>query len=77
MKKTAPAVDQAPPRRLIPVTDWDKYHPWPSEAGLRHLIFEINNGNGFEKALRRVGTRCLIDERAFFEFVDQQGGRHE
>jgi len=75
MKKTMPAVDRLPPTRLIPVTAWNEYHPWPSEAGLRHLIFQ--NKNGFNKVVRRVGRRCVIDERAFFEFVDQLGGRHE
>lgn len=63
-------------RRLIPVTDWLNYHAWPPVSGLRHLIFFANT-NGFDKVIRRVGRRVLIDERAFFEFVDAQGGRHE
>jgi hypothetical protein len=59
--------------RLIPVTKWHEIHPWPSEAGLRHLIFNAQ-ANGFNKVVRRVGRRCLIDENAFFEFVAAQNG---
>lgn len=59
--------------KLIPVTDWDKYHPWPPIGGLRHLIFNAKS-NGFCKVIRRVGRRVLIDEVAFFEWANAQGG---
>lgn len=59
--------------RLIPVTDWSDYHPWPPVGGLRHLIFHANS-NGFDQVLRRVGRRVLIDEAAFFNWVNQRGG---
>lgn len=58
--------------RLIPVTDWDKFHPWPPVGGLRHLIFNSAT-NGFESAFRRVGRRVLVDENAFFDCVNCQG----
>jgi hypothetical protein len=76
MDKTLPAPDQRPLGRLIPVTDWSNYHVWPTEGGLRHLIFNAEK-NGFDKVVRRVGRRCLINEQAFFEFVDSNGARHE
>lgn len=53
--------------RLIPVPAWPKYHPWPSVAGLRYLIFHAKE-NGFESCLRRIGRRVLVDERAFFQW---------
>ncbi len=53
--------------RLIPVTNWDKYHEWPTTGGLRHLIAHVAR-NGFEQCLVRVGKRILIDETAFFEW---------
>jgi hypothetical protein len=56
--------------RLIPVTEWNKYHSWPPIGGLRHLIF-YGNQNGFNHCIRRVGRRVLIDEAAFFEWVAQ------
>jgi len=57
--------------RLIPVPDWPKYHTWPPLGGLRHLIF-YGPTNGFDKCVRRVGRRILIDEQAFFEWVNSQ-----
>ena len=58
-------------RTLIPATEWNKHHSWPPPGGLRHLLF-YSKTNGFEKAIRRVGRRILIDETKFFEWVDEQ-----
>lgn len=59
---------------FIPATDWDKHHPWPPIGGLRHLIFNAET-NGFNRVIRRIGRRVLIDEAAFFIWVDTQGGK--
>ncbi len=55
--------------RLIPVTKWNDYHSWPTISGLRHLIF-FEHTNGFNQCIRRVGRRVVIDEDAFFEWVE-------
>lgn len=60
--------------RLIPVPEWPKIHPWPTKAALRHLCHHADR-NGFEKVIRRVGRRVLIDERAFFAWVEEQNVR--
>lgn len=60
-----------PTKRLIPVTDWSKYYPWPPEGGLRHLIFNEHT-NGFAAAFKRVGRRVLIDDNAFWNIVEEQ-----
>lgn len=57
--------------RLIPCADWPKHHLWPPIGGLRHLIFNAKT-NGFDKVVKRVGRRCLIDEARFFEWVSAQ-----
>jgi len=57
--------------RLIPVPKWNKYHEWPSIGGLRHLIFNEKE-NGFSKVVKRAGYRVLIDERKFFEWIEEQ-----
>jgi hypothetical protein len=54
--------------RLIPVTQWKDYHPWPPIGGLRHLIF-FEKTNGFAHCIVRVGRRVLIDEEKFFEWA--------
>jgi len=59
-------------RRLIPASDWSRYHSWPPIGGLRHLIFHAKQ-NGFDSVVRRVGRRVLIDEAAFFQWVEGQG----
>ena len=56
---------------LIPVTKWNEHHDWPPIGGLRHLIFNANT-NGFDKVIKRCGRRVLIDEAAFFQWVDEQ-----
>ncbi len=57
--------------RLIPLTDWPKYHPYPTLGGLRHLVFHAKT-NGFFKVIRRVGSRILLDESAWFDFVNSR-----
>ncbi len=59
-----------PPTRLIPVTAWNQYHAWPPLGGLRHLIFN-GHANGFGSVVRRVGGRVLVDEAAFFQWVEE------
>lgn len=58
--------------RYIPLTEWNKHHPWPPIGGLRHLVFHERT-NGFDRVIRRIGRRVLIDERRFHEWVDQKG----
>ena len=60
--------------RLIPVTRWNEYHPWPPVGGLRHLIFHAKT-NGFDKVVRRVGRTVLLDEDAFFDYANTNGGQ--
>jgi len=62
--------------RLIPVTRWNDYHDFPALGGLPHLIFHEHT-NGFHKVVRRVGRRVLIDEKAFFEWVDEINNKGE
>jgi hypothetical protein len=59
--------------RLIPASDWAKHHTWPPTGGLRHLIFFADT-HGFNKVIRRIGRRVLIDEAAFFDWANSHGG---
>ncbi len=67
---------QPPVRRLIPVSDWPKFHPWPPIGGLRHIIFHAKT-NGFAPAIKRVGRNVLIDESVFFQIVDEKNREGE
>ena len=55
--------------RFIPVTRWNEFHVWPPQGGLRYLIFNAKS-NGFDSVIKRAGRRVLIDENAFFNWVD-------
>ena len=61
-----------PQTRYIPVPNWEKHHDWPRIGGLRNLIFNKDK-NGFDKVIKKVGKRVLIDEAAFFQLVANQG----
>ncbi|MES2998029.1 MAG: hypothetical protein V4700_01765 [Pseudomonadota bacterium] len=57
--------------RYIPIPSWGKYHEWPKVGGLRNLIFNRHK-NGFAKVIKKIGKRVLIDETAFFNWVNEQ-----
>ena len=56
--------------RLIPVSKFDQYHPDPSPAALRWMIF--TNKNGFNCCVVRRGKRVLIDEAKYFKWLEGQ-----
>lgn len=62
---------------LVPLVKWPEKHGWPSVGGLRHLVFHADR-NGFRSVFRKAGGRILIEETAFFEWVERrdtlQGG---
>jgi hypothetical protein len=64
-RKSAPSTKT----RLIPVSKWNDFHPWPTVSALRTYVF-LRKRNGFEAVLKRVGRRLLIDESAFFAWVE-------
>lgn len=69
-EKTSPDIESTPPKdRLIPLTKWNKYHDWPTIGALRAYIHEEYK-NGFAVAFKRVGRKIVIDEKAFFQWVE-------
>jgi hypothetical protein len=64
------STDQHTHPRLIPLTKWNEYHPWPPPGGLRYLVFHSKT-NGFDQVIKRCGRRILIDEVAFFDWVNR------
>ena len=67
-KTTEPS--SPPLSRLLTVKEWAKHHNHPPEGGLRHLIFNAKS-NGFERCIRRIGRRVLIDEAEYFNWVKE------
>ncbi len=65
----------SPPTRLIPITEWDRQHIWPTSTAMRgYVAKEDTNGFKAHGVVKRVGVRVLIDEAAFFRWVDAQPG---
>lgn len=60
-------------QRLILVTDWNKYFDYPTLGGLRALIFNADK-NGFNKVIRRIQSRVLINVEDYFNWVDEING---
>lgn len=56
---------------FLTVRQYAERYPWPSESGLRWMIFHAAS-NGLESALIRVGRRILIDIEAFNLWVRSQ-----
>lgn len=69
---------QPHPTRLIPLAEWPKHHPWPTAPALRFYVYNAKL-NGFEAhgVVKRVGRRILIDEPAFFRWVNAQPGNEK
>ena len=57
--------------KYIPVAKWKDFHPWPPVGGLRHLINKQKE-NGFHKVIKKIGRTILIDETAFFRWVEER-----
>ncbi len=64
-------LENTTPPKLIPVTKWHEHHQYPPIGGLRHLIFHADT-NGFKSCIKRIGRRVLIDEVAFFAWIELQ-----
>ena len=57
-------------RRLIPVAKFNDYHPDPTPAAIRWMIFM--DKDGFCRCVVRRGRRVLIDEQEYFAWLDEQ-----
>lgn len=50
---------------------WEEYHPWPPKGGIRHLVHNHKEKN-FTNCFKKAGGVILIDEDAFFEWVEEE-----
>jgi len=66
--------EQPQTRSLLTVRQFSQKYPAFPEGGLRYQIFHAGQ-NGLAKALRRIGRKVLIDESAYFRWVDAQNGQ--
>lgn len=60
-----------PTSRIIPLSEWDNYHPYPTVPALRQYYFKRQT-NGFDSVVVHGGNnggRILIDEAKFFDWL--------
>jgi hypothetical protein len=62
-------------KRMIPLTKWPEFHTWPTAAALRYYVFNGEH-NGFNTVFKRVGRRILIDEEAFFRWIETRNANN-
>lgn len=60
--------------RFILLTEWHQYHPWPKVGGLRELRAK-NLKKGGSDFFAKAGGRVLVDENAFFEWLNSKKGK--
>ena len=60
--------------RLIPLSEWGKYHPYPTKGTLYQFNYNRET-NGFSYCVQRGGEnggRILIDEDKFWEWFNNR-----
>lgn len=60
------------PRSLLSVKDFAAKHGF-SDPQVRNWLF--TKPEGFEKVVRRIGRKILIDEHQFFAWLDRVNGQ--
>lgn len=74
---STPGRQRSTRRRLVTARQFCDRHQAFSSGSLRHLLFHRDT-NGLSSAVIKLGRRLLIDEDAFFEWLERQEvGRDE
>jgi hypothetical protein len=60
--------------RLIPLSKWANFYPWPTYGMLRAYVFNAE-ANGADVWIVRVGKRVLVREDRFFPWAETIGDR--
>ena len=71
---STPAPVQAEQERLIPLSKWNDYHPYPTVGALRQYYF-YRDSNGFSDVCENGGMnggRILIREKALFDWIEKR-----
>lgn len=60
---------------IYSVKQFAEKFPFVTEAGLRYYIFNAKKCN-FDKVIRRIGSKVLINAEAFEKWLDENNGRN-
>lgn len=71
---SATAPEQVEKERLIPLSKWNEYHPYPTVGALRQYYF-YKDSNGFAEVCENGGMnggRILIKEQSLFRWIENR-----
>lgn len=69
-----PVQTQVEKERLIPLSKWNDYYPYPTVGALRQYYF-YKDSNGFAEVCENGGMnggRILIKEKSLFEWIENR-----
>ena len=66
--------DEEKKDRIILLTEWHLYHPYPKLTGLREFRAK-NLKTGDYNFFIKAGGRVVVDENAFFAWLDSNRGK--
>lgn len=72
MQTDNPQVKQFFETKYLTVKQFCDQYPWPTEGGLRSIIFNADT-NGFKHCIKRMGRRVLIDVKGFWDTIEKKG----
>ena len=59
--------------KYIELSEWNKHHQYPSTTQFRYLLQKNNKcDSGLSKAVKKIGGKLLVNETAFFDWIDKQ-----
>lgn len=59
--------------KLLTVNQFVEAHPFMTSGGMRFILFNAStNGLKEKKVIKRLGRKILIDETAFFEWLNEK-----
>jgi len=56
--------------RLLTVKKFVEEGHYPNHGGIRSILFNSRQ-NGFDKCVRRIGRRILIDVDAYYSWIEE------
>ncbi|WNV04976.1 hypothetical protein RP726_00845 [Candidatus Methylospira mobilis] len=61
-------------RKLSTVRQFSEKNPAFTQAAIRNYVFNAKT-NGFDTCIIRIGRKILIDEAAFFQWIERINGK--
>lgn len=62
---------------FLTIKQFSEKYPWPTERGLRCLIFDAKRGkNALNPSFKRINKRVIIDEEMFWQIIRKESSNN-